>query len=88
MSDKKEYVRRESAKPHGDHHCHWPGCDQAVPPAKWGCYFHWMKLPKRIRDKIWAAFVPGQEKTKTPSRAYMEAAREAQEWIRENHDVD
>lgn len=67
------------------HHCHWPGCDKDVPPAKWGCYFHWMKLPKYLRDKVWNTYRVGQEIRMTPSRAYVLVAREVQEWIRENY---
>lgn len=63
------------------HTCHWPGCDRRVPPAKWGCRSHWYQLPLAHRLRISAAYVPGQEITKTPSRAYIEAARAAQEWI-------
>ena len=66
------------------HLCHWPGCGRVVPPKLWGCRYHWMQLPKRIRDRIWNAYVPGQEVTKTPSREYLVAARAAQEWIREH----
>lgn len=69
----------------GNHHCHWPGCEKNVPPAQWGCRQHWFKLPLRLRNKIWAAFRPGQEETKTPSAAYIEAAREVREWIEANH---
>lgn len=82
---KADYVRakiRESRT--GGHHCHWPGCNRAVPPAAWGCLPHWRKLPKALQRKIWASFRPGQEETKTPSRAYVEAAREVQEWISAN----
>jgi hypothetical protein len=68
----------------GDHHCHWPGCNRPVPPAAWGCRTHWYKLPKPLRDKIWTTFRPGQEESKTPSRAYVEAAREVQAWIEEH----
>ncbi|MCP1375362.1 hypothetical protein [Dyella lutea] len=64
------------------HTCHWPGCNRPVPPAKWGCRPHWYQLPLEIRMRISAAYVSGQEITKTPSRAYIEAAREAQDWIR------
>jgi hypothetical protein len=64
------------------HACHWPGCQDQVPPAKWGCRPHWYTLPKEIRDRIWRAFQPGQEKTQSPSREYVAAAREAQEWIK------
>lgn len=64
-----------------DHHCHWPGCEQQVPPAMWGCRQHWGRLPKYLRDKIWESYRPGQERTMTPSKAYVEAAREVQNWI-------
>lgn len=66
------------------HMCHWPGCSKAVPPAKWGCYPHWMKLPKRIRDRIWNAYKIGQEETFMVSKEYIAAAHEAQEWIKEH----
>jgi hypothetical protein len=79
MNAKAEYVRRQLQT--RDHHCHWPGCKRQVAPAKWGCYEHWMKLPAEIRSKIWQAFRPGQEVDQRPSRQYVEAAREAQEWI-------
>jgi len=65
------------------HHCHWPSCNKEVPPKLWGCRFHWFKLPKRLRDKIWATYVPGQEITKTPSDGYLAAAHEVQEWIKQ-----
>ena len=48
----------------------------------WGCRAHWFRLPKRLRDKIWATYVPGQEITKTPSQEYFDAAVEVQEWIK------
>lgn len=35
-----------------------------------------------LEDQIWAAYVPGQEITKTPSRAYVEIANKVQEWIK------
>jgi hypothetical protein len=64
------------------HHCHWTGCAKECPPAMWGCGPHWFALPKRLRDKVWAAYVPGQEITKTPSSKYLEVANEVQDWIR------
>lgn len=47
----------------------------------WGCKRHWFKLPKFLRDWIWATYVPGQEITKTPSDEYLEAADAVQQWI-------
>jgi hypothetical protein len=66
------------------HFCHWPGCKRTVPPSKWGCITHWFTLPKELRDKLWRAYVPGQENTKTPSREYMAVATEIQEWIKKH----
>jgi len=79
MNAKADYVRRQLQT--RKHHCHWPGCTEQVPPAKWGCYPHWMALPSEIRAAIWQAFRPGQEVDQRPSRQYVEAARLAQTWI-------
>jgi hypothetical protein len=64
-----------------DHTCHWPGCKVQVAPARWGCAKHWFLLPKALRDRIWAAYRPGQEKTMSPSRAYLAVAREVEYWV-------
>ena len=47
----------------------------------WGCRPHWYTLPKTLRSKVWAAYVPGQEITKTPTEEYVAVAREVQRWI-------
>lgn len=75
-----------AAKP-PKHTCHWPGCEKPVRPSLWGCPIHWFKLPFDLRKKLLSAYVPGQEKTKTPSPEYMAVAREIQDWITENHPV-
>lgn len=66
------------------HTCHWSGCTKEVPPAMWGCRIHWFLLPKRLRDKVWATYVPGQEITKTPSETYIAVIHEVNEWILEH----
>lgn len=82
IGEKAEYVRAElAARCPTSHTCHWPGCDKTVPAAAWGCKRHWYMLPQRLRNRIWSAFRPGQEATKTPSREYVEVAREVQDWI-------
>jgi hypothetical protein len=53
----------------------------------WGCKTHWFMLPKRLRDRIWATYRPGQEITKTPSTAYLEAVSAVQAWIQEQADM-
>lgn len=65
-----------------EHHCHWPGCQENVPPARWGCRKHWYMLPKTIRDRIWEAYRPGQEVDMQPSTDYLVIARAAQDWIK------
>lgn len=66
------------------HVCHWPGCDREVPAHVWGCRPHWFRLPKPIRNRIWATYRAGQEITKTPSREYVAAAQAARAWILAN----
>jgi hypothetical protein len=81
---KADYVRSEARRNTTfDHHCHWPGCERVVPPAMWGCKQHWFKLPARLRALIWRTYQPGQEVTKTPSRDYLDAAKQVQDWIAE-----
>lgn len=84
---KADYVRGEMKKGDQGHHCHggMPGCAGLCAPAQWGCRSCWFKLPKYLRDKVWAAFRPGQEQDKSPSRLYLEVAREVQEWIAEHY---
>lgn len=82
---KRQYILGQSQlAPTRDHQCHWPGCDAQVPPAMWGCTRHWFTLPKALRDRVWAAYVPGQEVTMTPSEAYMNVAHEVQRWIEQH----
>lgn len=63
------------------HTCHAKGCTRPVPPKMFMCKGHWFSLPKPMRDAIWAAYRPGQEITKTPSREYLAVAREAINWL-------
>lgn len=86
ISDKVAHVRAARASgAHSGHGCHWTGCDKKVPPAMWGCTKHWYMLPAALRNRIWRAYRSGQEATKTPSREYVEVAREVQGWIAANH---
>lgn len=81
IGQKADYVKSQGQT--RKHHCHWPGCDKQVPPAMWGCKAHWFKLPRGLRNKIWATYQPGQEVDGTPSERYLKVAREVQEWIAE-----
>ena len=84
-ASKAAYVKKQ--KQDRRHECHWPGCKEQCPPAMWGCRRHWFSLPKDLRDLIWAAYVPGQERRLDPSRDYLKAAKEVQAWIYENNCV-
>lgn len=83
MNTKADYVRSQGQT--RKHHCHWPGCNQQVPPAMWGCKGHWFRLPTSLRARIWATYKPGQEVNGTPSAEYLEAARQVQAWIAEQN---
>lgn len=84
--EKVGYVKRQRQDRH--HTCHWPGCERQVPPALWGCKPHWLRLPKRLRDQIWDAYVPGQEQRMDPSDDYLVVAHEVQQWIAEHAQND
>jgi hypothetical protein len=58
-----------------EHTCHAQGCDTHVPPRMFMCRPHWFALPKAMRDDLWAAYVPGQERRMDPSAEYLEVAR-------------
>jgi hypothetical protein len=83
LSDKVDYVKLEGQT--RNHECHWPKCNRQVPPAMWGCREHWFMLPKYLRNKIWAAYVIGQEKRGDPSDEYMEVMKEVFQWIKERN---
>ena len=86
IAEKADHVRaaRDALTPHRAHTCHWPGCGKQVPPAMWGCPQHWYKLPLSLRNKVWAAYRVRQEDDLSPSRRYIEVAREVQDWIKLN----
>lgn len=63
------------------HTCHAYKCTTEVPERMFMCRKHWGKLAPRLRAKIWATYVPGQEISKTPSRQYLSAAHEAIQWL-------
>lgn len=59
------------------HRCHARGCDRHVAPKFLMCPGHWRKVPVTIQQRVLKAYRMGQERTKKPSRAYVEAAGEA-----------
>lgn len=65
------------------HTCHAVGCTAPVPPKMFMCRQHWYALPKPLRDAVWAAYRPGQERDKRPSLHYLEVTDEARRWLAE-----
>lgn len=59
------------------HRCHATGCKTPVPPAMFMCKPHWFRVPKAMRDRIWATYRAGQCDDMNPSDAYCEAAKAA-----------
>ena len=82
--NKFEHVR--VAQQTRNHECHWPGCSKQVPPAMWGCKFHWMKIPWNLRNRLWTAYETGQEEDGIISWDYITAAETIQDWIRVNNE--
>lgn len=58
------------------HTCHATDCNIRVPPEMFMCRHHWFSLPKKLRDKIWATYRPGQCDDWNITKAYSEAAKE------------
>lgn len=80
ISEKVAYVKSQGQT--RNHECHWPGCNEQVPPALWGCRKHWYSLPAYLRTKVWAAYKIGQEVKMNPSEHYIKVMHEVEEWIK------
>ena len=83
--DKVDYVL--SQKQTRPHTCHWPDCNQQVPPAMFMCRRHWFSLPSHFRGRIWQHFRPGQEEDMKPSPEYLDVVREVIDWCLKNPDT-
>jgi hypothetical protein len=63
------------------HTCHARDCDQRVPPKMFMCKRHWYMLPKRMRDAVWDAYVPGQEQRMDPTDEYLVVTQRCIEFV-------
>lgn len=63
------------------HHCHARSCVKKVPPEMLMCRVHWFRVPKHIRDAVYANYRAGQCDDKRPSRAWHLAADAAIGWV-------
>ena len=60
------------------HECHNPQCRRPCAPKYLMCRACWFAVPKALRDAVWAAYQPGQERRAVrPTRAWFAAARAA-----------
>ncbi len=67
--------KRTGAPP--KHTCHAKGCKKEVPPRMLMCPTHWRMVPRLIQREVWAAYVPGQEIRKDPTREYLDVMQRA-----------
>lgn len=63
------------------HKCPAPGCEASVPPDMLACRNDWYRLPRGLRNRIWAAWAGGAG---AGSGKHTAAVREAVQWYREN----
>ncbi len=81
--NERRYTSHFATCPNGDRHrhrkpaapahdCAWPGCETGAKPGQLMCAQHWYRVPKRLRDRIRAHYVPGQDAT-TCTDAYRAA---------------
>src|SRR5260221_9914101 len=54
--------------------CPVPGCGDLIDPSRLMCRRHWYRVPKHLRDQVWATWRSGQG---THSREHYETVRMA-----------
>ena len=62
------------------HQCPAPRCNRQVQEDRLACRTDWYRLPKDLRDRVWAAWYGGG----AGSPEHSEVVREAIEWYRAN----
>ena len=73
------------------HTCHVPGCERLVPARLLMCPPHWMMVPKEIQRRVMTHYraeqcATGPRKRVRPSDAWMRAARDAINAVRDAED--
>jgi hypothetical protein len=54
--------------------CPVPGCGEQIDPSRLMCRRHWYRIPKVLRDQVWATWRSGRG---TRSREHLDAVRTA-----------
>lgn len=57
------------------HDCAARGCTQQIPLHRLMCGPHWRKVPRKLRQRVWGSYRPGQEIDHNPSGDYVRAVR-------------
>ena len=57
--------------------CHAIGCTKPCKPTELMDKAHWQMVPLPLRQAVWAAYQPGQERTKRVTWAYLQTAARA-----------
>lgn len=70
------------------HVCHARGCSTLVPPRMFMCKRHWYMVTPGTRARIWDNYVPGQERRKDPTEAYLMATMKARDEVTERERSD
>lgn len=63
------------------HHCHAKGCSVPVPPHLLMCAEHWRLVPPSLQRRVYSTYRKGQERDKSPSPQYLQAARDAIDFV-------
>jgi hypothetical protein len=65
------------------HLCHAVDCSERISPKLLMCPRHWYMVPPALRKRVWQTYRPGQEFDKCPSKAYLEVAKQAINFVAE-----
>lgn len=65
------------------HLCHANRCKSICAPSKLMCLRHWKMVPRHLQNAVYDTFKSGQERTKSPSREWVKAARNAINYVYE-----
>jgi hypothetical protein len=63
------------------HLCHAIDCNERVRPDRLMCARHWYSVPADLKREVWRTYRPGQEIDKDPDQPYIEAAKNAINWV-------
>lgn len=71
-----------------EHQCHAYKCGRPVPREMFMCRRHWKMLPGLVKCAVLTNYRPGQCDDLKPSRAYLEAAKRAIAYVRQQEQPD